>query len=809
MRGSLDQMSSLTSKTLTGWLRERSDAELAALFAARPDLVSPVPSDVAALALRAVSRPSVHSALDRLDRLTLQVLDAFTALPRPTTFTALAAVLGDAATVRSTVDRLRALALVYGEDDALNVPNVLHERTGDASGLGRSANVLLAAMPRRRLDQLVADLALPPVDNTAAAVESVTALLSDPGHLDRLLQTAPAGARDVLDLLTWGPPVGNVEDAARPVTAATADSPVRWLIAHGLLVAVSAGTVELVREVGLHLRGGRLYAELATTAPPLAVTSHTPASVDRAAAGQAFTFVRMTEDLLEAWGIDPPAALRAGGLSVRDLRRVTQSLDIEVHAAALLVETAYAAGLLAPDVALDGSWVPTTAYDLWRTQPAQDRWVTLATAWLGNTRIAGGVGERDLTGANRDKLNALGPDLERAYAPQVRHAVLGTLSELAPGSAATTASLLEHLAWQAPRRATPARTRIVGWTLAEAELLGVTGRGALASPGRALVRGGSDPHALDLAADALAPLLPTPVDHVLLQADLTAVAPGPLETTLARSLGLIADIESTGGATVYRFSEASVRRGLDAGQSAADLHALLATHSRTPVPQPLTYLIDDVARKHGRIRVGVASAYIRCDDESILTELLADRRSAPLRLRRIVPSVAMSQLPVDLVLARLREMGYSPAAESADGAVLIMRPDARRVTPRARPYRPASEATSGPPNEKLLNAAVRALRAGERASSGSRNGETAEPGGSGDLPAGTSADTLAALRAAAAEGRPVWIGYVNAQGQASKRIVEPLQVEGGMFTAFDHRRDEVRTFAIHRITGLADVSGTD
>ncbi|NEC35718.1 helicase-associated domain-containing protein, partial [Streptomyces rubrogriseus] len=132
------------------------------------------------------------------------------------------------------------------------------------------------------------------------------------------------------------------------------------------------------------------------------------------------------------------------------------------------------------------------------------------------------------------------------------------------------------------------------------------------------------------AARLLAPLFPEPLDHVLLQADLTAVAPGPLERGLADVLGVLADVESKGGATVYRFTPGSVRRALDAGQSAADLHAFLARHSRTPVPQPLTYLIDDVARRHGRLRVGAASAYVRCDDDATLDEILADKRAAGL-----------------------------------------------------------------------------------------------------------------------------------------------------------------------------------
>ena len=92
------------------------------------------------------------------------------------------------------------------------------------------------------------------------------------------------------------------------------------------------------------------------------------------------------------------------------------------------------------------------------------------------------------------------------------------------------------------------------------------GAGGLASYGRTLLAD-SDPTA------ALAALLPEPVDHVLLQADLTAVAPGPLESQLARKLQLVADVESRGGATVYRFTPTSVRRALD---------SVVATGGRVP-----------------------------------------------------------------------------------------------------------------------------------------------------------------------------------------------------------------------------------
>jgi len=69
----------------------------------------------------------------------------------------------------------------------------------------------------------------------------------------------------------------------------------------------------------------------------------------------------------------------------------------------------------------------------------------------------------------------------------------------------------------------------------------------------------------------------------------------------------------------------------------------------------------------------------------------------------------------------------------------------------------------------------------------------------------TTADTLAFLQSAARERRQVWLGYVDAQGRSTSRVVEPRGVEGGFVTAWDHLRQEDRTFALHRMTGVADV----
>lgn len=121
----------------------------------------------------------------------------------------------------------------------------------------------------------------------------------------------------------------------------------------------------------------------------------------------------------------------------------------------------------------------------------------------------------------------------------------------------------------------------------------------------------------------MARVLPAPIDHFLVQADLTVVVPGPLERQLAEELAAVATVESAGTAMVYRVSEQSIRHALDIGKTASALHWLFDKHSKTPVPQGLTYLIDDVARRHGQLRIGMAASFVRCEDPALLAQAVA------------------------------------------------------------------------------------------------------------------------------------------------------------------------------------------
>ncbi len=794
-------------RTLAEDLRSRGDDELAALLLARPELAVPAPHDTTSLAARASTRVSAQRALDRLTTPELQVLEVMAALAPagPTSVAEVARASGaEEAQVEPLVQRLRALALVWGRPGSLTLVRAAGEALGPApAGLGPPLVEALGMRSPSRTAALVEDLGLGPTGDPVAGLREVAALLGDPARLEQLLADAPAPARDLLDRLTWGPPAGGVEHADRQVRAADARTPLEWLLARGLLAPAGSSAVVLPREVAVALRGGRIRDGLDATPPPVEATPRDPARVGAQGASAAAELVRLVHELLRTWSTAPPPVLRAGGLGVRELRRAAQALEVDGDLAAFVVELARAAGLLGDDEQADPAWAPTPAYDRWLEHTTAERWAVLAQAWLATSRVPALVGRRDDRGATR---GALGDDLDRTAAPQLRRAALGVLADHGPGGAAEEEQVLAAVRWARPRRGGgPVGALLVPSALREAGHLGVTGLGALTAPGRALLAGAGpdDAEAAAAAASALQAALPEPVEQVLLQADLTAVAPGPLVAEVAEVVEQLADVDSRGGATVYRFSPASVRRAMDAGRTAAEVLAFLAAHSATPVPQPLQYLVTDVARRHGRLRVGVASAYLRSDDEAALAEVLADRRAAALRLRSLAPTVAAAQAEPEAVLQVLRSMGLAPAVEGADADVVLRAPALRRTPARTRP-RPV---TGEPPPVGAAQAAavVAALRAQDAAAPlpQQRAGGPADGGGPPALPAVDPPAALALLREAAATQRPVWLAVTDHTGRRRPARVQPLSVEAGAVVVVDAETGAVQRVSAHRVAAVA------
>ncbi|MGA0078169.1 MAG: helicase-associated domain-containing protein [Candidatus Nanopelagicales bacterium] len=711
--------------SLVDWLKAQDDDSLRDLLVHRPDLVHPVPADMAKLAARAATNSSITRVLDRLDAWVVGVAEVIACLDEPFNKKELSTFLKEDPELDRALEVLKARGVIWGSDKGMRAVPVLKEVVAPhPAGFGPC---FIEERP----------------DLEAVATKE---------RIKQILDKAPKGVDEVISKVLWGPPVLIVEKLNREATTSSAKTPHEYLMAQGVLIATGRHELTLPREVAFVLRGENLLPEDLSKVPEISVKNQRdPQAVDKAAGGAGLHFVQMMEELLDIWGENPPAVLRNGGLAQRDLTLASRICDEDENIAALLAETALAAGLLAADEAADPLWLPTPAFDLWRTRTVQERWATLAEAWLTSTRVPSLVGKNEQV-----RINALSPEVDKPLAPEIKSLLLKALVSLPLGAEPNEDELVAHVKWQRPRREAELIDLLVRSFMHEANLIGARGLGALATTGRALgemrytmpspeartaaARAAvADPkgHVIKtdpLLVEAIAPLLPDAIDHFMLQADLTAVIPGPPESHVAAELRLLGYQESRGAAQVYRFSESSLKRALERGKDKDEIMEFFKKYSSTDIPQPLEYLLNDLVRQLG--------------------------------------SVKITEDPID---------DTEPA------------PGEKRSTVKLRP-RPAPEGS--PPDAPLLFSAIKALRLSENPKA--KVPEVAKS------PEPMSPEKLVPFLSEAIEqNQSTTISYAEGDGTIKARFVDPIRVQGGLLTSFDHLELRIRDFALSRINAAS------
>lgn len=741
---------------LADHLATLDEASLAALLHRRPDACTePVPRDLSRLAARLGGRASLAAALRRLDRDTVEVGRSIAALGERATPEAITALLHAAPPlVERPLRVLAEMGLAWPDGAALRLPEALSghwlAEIGADEPIARMARHVVADEMRR----IAVAHGVPLSTRKAEVTQAIHDAWAEPGYLRARIGALPNTARRRLGTLCRAE-----FDGLRPST----DD--HLLLDAGLLV-LEGHVARIPREIAVAVWAAE--ASL-TGVPDLPAPKDPPARIADGAVAAARSLLDTVTTVLDDAADTPVTALKSGGVGKRERSRLVKRHDLDGdHLACLVIDLTAHAGLLG---LTEAGYAPTAGYADWREEDAAARWTRLARTWFA---LEYAPGDRVVDGkevAPPLALVSTAGDLRRTLLEKGRdHSVRATE---------------EHLAWFCPTHALDdaGRATVMAVSRREAELLGVVVGDTVSPLGRALVDGG------DIVAAVGAHLVDASCE-VVLQSDLTAMVSGRPTPAVTRLLADAATPESRGAATTHRFSPASVRAALDAGWSADDLLAALRGMSARALPQPLEYLVTDVARRHGHVRVRAAGACLVLD-EALSEEVLRSRSLRALGLARVAPTVLVSPSDPDAVLRALRAAGYLPVREDDTGAVVVERRERRVADPTAEPDARqvmdpealAAELVAAGVGHDLVDSPTAALL--------------------GSLNPRLDPAELDLLADAVDHGRDVHITYSDRNGTISHRTVTPDQVLHRWLIAWCHLRHDEREFTVENILEVA------
>lgn len=766
---------------LVRWLASLSADDLAAVLARRREVLGGPPvSSLTGLAGRLQESEAVIAAAGALPLPALQVIEVLQAFGGPLVgLDKLAAALGckpDDAELVATLTVLAQRALVWPDGDELRMAGPLWHAFEHPLQLGPPARHLLESASVSELREIASALGLPRGRTRATALADVCAVLADGERVRALVAAAPVAARDMLAKVAWDGPLVVMGIYDRP-----GNGPLAWALRHGLLVSDGWQHAQMPGEVGMALRGPGWRAPFNPLPPAPELVDVAPEAVTREAAAAATGAVERASALLGAVAAAPVALLKAGGVGSRELRRLAKSVGCGEPEVRLWLELAYAAGLVGVS---EMRVLPTEAYDGWCAAEPAGRLVPLLRAWPHLP--AAPLHAEGAAALTRDAVGLAAYDL--------RPALLQAAAELPDGQGAA-GGLADLLGWRLPMLAD--EPALIDGLWREAHLVGALAHGVLTPLGRALLAG----TAVDAAAEAL---LPPAVAEAVFQNDLTAVVPGTPSSALAGLLDAAAERESGGGAVTWRFSAASVRAALDAGHTPDGLLAdLRAAALGGALPQVLEYLVGDVGRQHGRVRVRAVGCVVRAGDPALLAEIAGARSLRPLGLTVLAPTVLASARPVAETLTALRAAGYAPSGEGADGVAAVERAPRHRVPAprrheRTRPSRPPADAAALA--KRLLSSYVDSEdQPAVRPTPMSVARDVRD-----HAPHLSTAQRLL-LIGAVSQGTPIEISYTDGEGESTRRVIEPAELDGPKLSAWCQLREDERVFLLSRIESVSAI----
>ena len=427
-----------------------------------------------------------------------------------------------------------------------------------------------------------------------------------------------------------------------------------------------------------------------------------------------------------------------GNAGLPDLKRLASRLNKTVEYAREVFEL----GRLAQVAKLaDGRWMLGHAAEMWIQSSPIERWTHLAQIWRN------AIGEA----ACRDLLAAV-EAADRASLDEL-------MLELYPLADSNVSAHIKR-------------------TVERGNLIGVTDSGLLSSWAIDVLRG-----QIESCVPKISERMPTPLDRLIVQADLSLIAPGPLTTATEIRIREFAECESIGFASTYRISALSITLGMENGVSAEGIRSLLLELSGKELPQPVEYLIRESEARFGRLVVHEASfeghSVATSSDPILLKSILNDPAMKPFGLVENSSGDLACKFAADVLYFGLREAGFAAIRANRTTAA---------TAPGLDTY-----AVSGADPEVALDASVGILADLKR-----MRDQDDRAGSAPD-----SDDVTRQIQLAIKNKTKLRITVTTSSGAEQEFLLEPTGIANGRLRAKDRKADIERTLPLTSITLVA------
>ena len=255
---------------------------------------------------------------------------------------------------------------------------------------------------------------------------------------------------------------------------------------------------------------------------------------------------------------------------------------------------------------------------------------------------------------------------------------------------------------------------------------------------------------------------------------LSIVTPGPLSSTDERAIRQFVETEQVGIASRMRITPLSLMTALETGVSIEEIRATLLRLSNGTIPQPVEYLLNDTAKKYGRIQISDSGqgSIVNCSDDLLAAEILHESVLRPFALELLDSKTLRTKYDSDVVYFGLREAGHLAIRVDASGKTI---PPMKTASLHQR----SSLDTVRTTIERLREADARVTEAGDDES------------------------MLRQIQLAIKNRASVKVNYRGKDGSEYEFVLEPIGLANGRLRGKDRRADIERTLTLSNITKLS------